>query len=145
VVAAAVDAAVTMVQGAPEALLSRDVATRIIRVADDAHDDATMRVRAIRALRAATGPTVRSWLLQLVSYRSRLLRRLKLAAPSPVAFAAFELLRDQYADHPDVERVVALAQTQWANIQWTARSSANRAAADNTRSQPRQAGNNSWE
>jgi hypothetical protein len=93
IVTAAGDAAVAMVQGTtgphePHAtgevpsrvVLTRDIATRLMRVVDRADDDALVQVRAIRALAAANGPTVRSWLLQRVTKRSRLLRRLKRCA-----------------------------------------------------------------
>ena len=148
IVTAAVDAAVAMVQGTtgphePHAtgevpsrvVLTRDIATRLMRVVDRADDDALVQVRAIRALAAANGPTVRSWLLQRVTKRSRLLRRLKLARPSQAGFTAVDILRAQYADHPEVRRVLTLVEEQWAP----------RRARGGGRPVPRPAGNSTWE
>jgi hypothetical protein len=105
--------------GAPGApvpvLLSRELATRLMRLVDEEQGDEAMRARAVRALVAARGPTVRAWLLQLVSVRSRVLRRLRLAPPTLTVCTALDLLEEQYAEHPDVLRIVALANDQWGD------------------------------
>lgn len=93
----------------PKPLLSRELTARLMALVDDARSDEALRARAVRALAAAPGPTVRSWLLQLVSHRTRLLGRLKVATSRPAVDAALDLLADQYAHEDDVKRVLTRA------------------------------------
>lgn len=119
VVTAAIDATLAAIaddqaarvnnDGAARLALSRDLATRLMSLVDDSRSDEGLRARAVRALVAAPGPTVRGWLVQLVSTRSRLLGRIKLAPSRPTVDAAFELLAEQYARDDEVRRVLARA------------------------------------
>jgi hypothetical protein len=112
VVSTAIDAILTRLGAAPETTLSRevarDVALRLMALVDDPHTEESTRARAVRALATSPVPTVRGWLLQLVSHRSRLLGRIKLAPSRPTTEAALDLLAEQYAQDADVQRVLSL-------------------------------------
>jgi hypothetical protein len=113
VVSTAIDAILTRLGAAPATTLSRevarDVAFRLMALVDDPHTEESTRARAVRALATTPVPTVRGWLLQLVSHRSRLLGRIKLAPSRPTTEAALDLLAEQYAQETDVPRVLSLA------------------------------------
>lgn len=113
VVSTAIDAIITRLGAAPQTTLSRevarDVAFRLMALVDDPQSEESTRARAVRALATTPVPTVRGWLLQLVSHRSRLLGRIRLAPSRPTTEAALDLLAEQYAQEDDVQRVLSLA------------------------------------
>lgn len=113
VVSTAIDAIITRLGAAPQTTLSRevarDVASRLMALVDDPQSEESTRARAVRALATTPVPTVRGWLLQLVSHRSRLLGRIRLAPSRPTTEAALDLLAEQYAHEDDVQRVLSLA------------------------------------
>lgn len=92
--------------------LSREVATRLVRILDTASVDEEYRVRAVRALAGSPGPFVRDWLLAHVSRRTRFLRRLALADGRPTVLAALQVLAHDYAHDSRVEPVLMLASGQ---------------------------------
>lgn len=88
---------------------ARALAGGLMALANAPHCDEATRVSAIRALAVTPAPAVRTWLLQLVSHRSRLLRRVRIAASRPAVEAALDLLAGQYADEPDVQQILRRA------------------------------------
>lgn len=112
IVASAVGAAATIAAESDarnRSALSRDVAMRLLQLADDDTHDAELRARAIRALAGAPGPTVRDWLLAHVTRRTRVLRRVAIADARPTVIAALQLLAQGYASDARVAPVLALA------------------------------------
>jgi hypothetical protein len=89
-------------------IMHRDVALRLMRLAEDAQADADVRVRAVRALAGATGSRIRDWLVAHVRRRTRFLRRATLA-DGPTIPAALELLAAHHAHDPLVVPILVLA------------------------------------
>lgn len=90
-------------------VFSRDVAARLLHLAENEAHDAELQARAVRALAGAPGPTVRDWLIAHVTRRTRLLRRVTLADARPTVIAALQVLAQGYANDPRVAPVLALA------------------------------------
>jgi hypothetical protein len=112
IVASAVGAAASMAaEGSPRGrgVFTRDVAARLLQIAEDDAHDAEIQARAVRALAGAPGPTVRDWLIAHVTRRTRVLRRVTLADARPTVLAALQVLAQGYAGDTRVAPVLALA------------------------------------
>jgi hypothetical protein len=88
--------------------MSRDVAGRLMRLAESPDLEPDLAARSVRALGAASGPVVRDWLLAQVTRRTRLLRRRTLA-DGPVAAAALQVLATVYHRDPAAVEPLAMA------------------------------------
>ncbi len=109
-VAAAIDALSSGPGGettGPRAM-SRDVAARLMRLAESPDLEAELAARSVRALGNASGPVVRDWLLAQVTRRTRLLRRRTLA-DGPIAAAALQVLAMVYHSDPAAADPLAMA------------------------------------
>ncbi len=114
VAAAVAGAAALTVDGGSRGrnVFSRDVAARLLHLAESSAHDGEVQARAVRALAGAPGPTVRDWLIAHVTRRTRVLRRVILADARPTVIAALQVLAHGYSSDPRVTPVLALAREQ---------------------------------
>jgi hypothetical protein len=109
-VAAAIDALVSGsgADGTGSRVMPREVAARLMRIADSPDLEPELAARSVRALSSASGPLVRDWLLALAGRRTRLLRRRALA-DGPIALAALQVLASTYRHDPAAAEHLELA------------------------------------
>ncbi len=102
-------------------LLSAAVVTQVLAMVDAHAHSEPLRARMVRALALTHEDRVREWLVTHATKRSRLLRRLQLAEPTPVAVAAVYALRRSYDNDPTVQRIIAMVKESGAERQWHSR------------------------
>ncbi len=105
--------------GAPA--LDASLASELMAMVDAGKQNATVRARVIRTLAEIRSDAVRDWLLAQVVRRSRLLRRVSLADPTPTAVAALQVLHRMYATDPTVTPILALALKDGYDRRWLPR------------------------
>ena len=98
-----------------------DVVEKIMALVDAGKQSDPVRARAIRALMFTRSDRVRDWLINIVSKRSVLLRRLALTEPTQPAVSALHVLTRVYAVDPKAEAVMALAARVGQDPKWQLR------------------------
>jgi hypothetical protein len=88
---------------------SREITAQLMALVDAGDQSDPVRARAVRAVGRVTNDEIRDWLIQLVTKRSAILRRLKLVDPTQTAATALQLLQRTYAGAAVVKPVLALA------------------------------------
>lgn len=121
VIAALQELAETSVERGP---LPEAIVTQIMALVDGTAQSDPVRARAIRTLLFTRSDAVREWLINIVSRKSAILRRLTLAEPTQPAVSALHVLNRVYSDDPGAERVRGLAASVAHDARWQVRDSA---------------------
>jgi HEAT repeat protein len=100
----------------PEPLVSQ-----IMALVDGGKQSEPVRARAIRTLLFTRSDTVREWLINLVSRKSVLLRRMTLVEPTQPAVSALHVLTKVYAHDPAAAGVRVIAAKVAADPRWQVR------------------------
>ncbi len=103
---------------------SRDVLEQLMALVDAGVQSEGVRARMIRAAAVVRNDTVRDWLIAIVTRKSRILRRLTLADPSPTAVAAAQALQRTFAGDPIAAPVNELVRKEGHDRRWLAHDSA---------------------
>jgi hypothetical protein len=101
--------------------LSRDLAMQLMAMVDSGAHGESLRARTIRAMSAVKNDELRDWLIAHVTRKSRILRRLTLADPTPTAVAALQALQRTYASDPTAMQVIELVRKEGHDRRWLAR------------------------
>ena len=107
--------------GVTASQLSADVITQLLTMVDTEAHSEPLRAHVVRALALTQDARVREWLVTHATKRSHVLRRLQLAAPTPVAIAAVNALRRSHENDPTVQRILAMVRESGAERQWQSR------------------------
>ena len=107
------------------AALSEAIVSQIIALVDAGRHSEPVRARAVRTLASTRSDAVRDWLTDLVARKSMVLRRLKLADPTPVAASALHVLTRVYSDDPAAAPVLEVASKVSQDVRWQVRDSGN--------------------
>ena len=95
--------------------------TQIMAMVDDGTHSDPVRARAIRALAATRSDTVRDWLINIVSRKTAIFRRLTLAEPTLTSVSALHVLTRVYADDPAAAKVMEVARAVGQDPRWQVR------------------------
>jgi hypothetical protein len=101
--------------------LSDSMVSQLLSMVDgERHRDA-VKARMIRALGISPNARVRDWLISLLTRKTKILRRMTLVDPTPVAVAALLVLQRTYQRDPIAEPILALARREGNDPRWHAR------------------------
>ena len=95
--------------------------TQIMAMVDGGTHSDPVRARAIRALAATRSDAVRDWLINIVSRKTTIFRRLALAEPTLPAVSALHVLTRVYADDPVAAKVMHVARSVGQDPRWQVR------------------------
>lgn len=106
--------------GDSQTSLSRDLAMQLMAMVDSGAHGESLRARTIRAMSAVKNDQLRDWLITHVTRKSRILRRLTLAEPTPTAVAAFQALQRTYGGDQIALPVIELVRKDGHDRRWLA-------------------------
>lgn len=98
------DAMAELERGVPS-VVAQSLSVRIV----DSTEPAARRAAAIRGLRSSRAPVALAALLEVATYRTRVLRRRKIRKPGEVVSAAVRVLREQWDRNPAAQAVLSQA------------------------------------
>ncbi|MGE0352868.1 MAG: hypothetical protein AB7I33_00020 [Gemmatimonadales bacterium] len=91
--------------------LPRGALPRLMPILRNPSQPAILRTRGMLLLEQYHLPYVRDWLIERLTYRTRILRRLRLVSKAPEVIAALQVLNRAWNDDPRAQQVLRLART----------------------------------
>ncbi len=101
--------------------LPMHIVTQLMTMVDAGTLSEPVRARAVRTLAFAPIAAVRDWLIQLITRRTRFLRRLSLAEPTQTAVSALHVLTRNGSDDPAAAPTLALVRRAVSDARWQLR------------------------